>query len=241
MGKRFKFKTAATVVILAGLLAGSAGASIFTDDFNAGASPLWGNELGNWVASGGVYYAQSPSESPHTYSSLPFELQNFTIDVDINGVSDGGIWLRSDGAGHGVLLVTGGWWTNGTGLYWHEMQNFYDAGPAYNVIDGLFSQGDNIHLHIEVVGDTYSAFLNGSTIPATTLVTSDYFSGKVALYDFSGQTFDNFVLTPSVCHFNLVGDLNGDCKVDFMDFAIMANNWLVDCNADPNNLACVPK
>ena len=93
----------------------------------------------------------------------------------------------------------------GTGLYWHEVQNFYAWGPIYNEVDGLFSQGDNIHLHIEVMGDTYSAFLNGSTTPATTLVTSNYSSGKVALYDNSGQTFDNFVLTPEPATLLLLG------------------------------------
>ena len=30
-------------------------------------------------------------------------------------------------------------------------------------------------------------------------------------------------------------------KVDFGDFAIMANNWLVDCMAEPFNPSCVPK
>ena len=43
------------------------------------------------------------------------------------------------------------------------------------------------------------------------------------------------------CQYNLAGDLNGDCKVDMLDFAIMANSWLVDCDADPNNPACVHK
>jgi hypothetical protein len=43
------------------------------------------------------------------------------------------------------------------------------------------------------------------------------------------------------CPYNLDGDLNDDCKVDFYDFAIMANNWFVDCFDEPNNPACVSK
>jgi len=43
------------------------------------------------------------------------------------------------------------------------------------------------------------------------------------------------------CLYNLAGDLNDDCKVDFRDFAIMADNWLIDCNTDPSNPVCVPK
>jgi len=44
-----------------------------------------------------------------------------------------------------------------------------------------------------------------------------------------------------VCLFNLAGDLNDDCKVDFRDFAIVAENWLIDCYTNPSDPACVPK
>ena len=37
---------------------------------------------------------------------------------------------------------------------------------------------------------------------------------------------------PPVCIEEIEGDVNGDCKVDFTDFAKMANNWL-ECNLDP--------
>jgi len=43
------------------------------------------------------------------------------------------------------------------------------------------------------------------------------------------------------CLFDMAGDLNDDCKVDFHDFAIMAANWLIDCDTNPSNPACVPK
>jgi hypothetical protein len=43
------------------------------------------------------------------------------------------------------------------------------------------------------------------------------------------------------CLFNLAGDLNDDCKVDFRDFAYMAENWLIDCDTNPSDPACVPK
>src|SRR3954447_19790277 len=84
---------------------------IFQDDFNSGASPLWGHEVGDWSDAGGVYRETNGPFQPQTfinYSSLPFDLTNFTIDVDVNGVDDGGIWLRSQDNKNGVLLVTGG-------------------------------------------------------------------------------------------------------------------------------------
>lgn len=55
---------------------------------------------------------------------------------------------------------------------------------------------------------------------------------------------------------SLAGDLNGDFKVDFVDFALMvsqwgeydlidlallAGNWLIDCNPNPSNPAGVYK
>jgi hypothetical protein len=43
------------------------------------------------------------------------------------------------------------------------------------------------------------------------------------------------------CEYVLTGDLNDDCKVDFYDFKILADNWLIDCNLNPENPACVPK
>jgi hypothetical protein len=43
------------------------------------------------------------------------------------------------------------------------------------------------------------------------------------------------------CLYKLDGDMNGDCRVDFIDFALLARNWLIDCGTEPNNPACTPK
>ena len=103
------------------LLDGVAPAQVnFADNFNAGASPLWGNQSGSWSASGGVYSATLPTNNPTTHSPLPYALANFSADVDIVNVQDGDLWLRSSIAGgvrNGVLLVTGGDSGTGTGLY----------------------------------------------------------------------------------------------------------------------------
>ncbi|UCF16500.1 MAG: hypothetical protein JSW59_03390 [Phycisphaerales bacterium] len=40
------------------------------------------------------------------------------------------------------------------------------------------------------------------------------------------------------CRTRLPGDINGDCKVDFDDFALMASNWL-ECHLEPQE-ACPP-
>jgi len=41
--------------------------------------------------------------------------------------------------------------------------------------------------------------------------------------------------------YSLFGDLNEDCLVNNKDLAIIAKNWLVDCNVTPENPACLPK
>jgi hypothetical protein len=40
------------------------------------------------------------------------------------------------------------------------------------------------------------------------------------------------------CVYTAQGDLNGDCVVNFADLSILAYNWLVDCNAEPQHPAC---
>ena len=180
--------------VLAVLPAGQAQAALFFDDFNSGASTLWGDESGSWFASGGEYQAQYPNNYPNAHSSLPFELQNFEFEVDVNDVYDGGIWLRShENTGSigvaGVLLVT-----KGTGLYWHIVTGS-SYGGSLNSVGGLFAAGSDIHLRVTVSGDTYSAYLGSGTTPVTTLTTSAFSSGRVALYQYdSRQAFDNVAL-----------------------------------------------
>jgi hypothetical protein len=43
------------------------------------------------------------------------------------------------------------------------------------------------------------------------------------------------------CEYVLAGDMNDDCKFDFHDFALMAMNWLIDCDVTPGDPACVSK
>ena len=169
-------------------------ADIIFDNFDSGADALWNNDSGGWIDTGGVYQASVPDNSPNAHSSLPFQLTNFIVELDINNIDDGGVWLRSaaapgTGIGRtGVLLVTG---VNG-GLYWHNVTNGNSYGSALNSVAGLFTIGvSDPHLRIEVSGDNYAAFVDGSSVAATTLNTSNFSSGQVALYDNSGQTFDN--------------------------------------------------
>ena len=48
-------------------------------------------------------------------------------------------------------------------------------------------------------------------------------------------------LFASNCQYSLSGDLNEDCQIDFLDFALMAENWLIDCDAMPGYSSCFYK
>lgn len=43
------------------------------------------------------------------------------------------------------------------------------------------------------------------------------------------------------CRYTLSGDMNDDCKVNLLDFAMVARNWLIDCNLNPTDPACTHK
>ncbi|HPS20496.1 MAG TPA: PEP-CTERM sorting domain-containing protein [Candidatus Omnitrophota bacterium] len=192
-----KFFSVLLVLLVMTFFCGSAYAvTLFEDDFNDGADTAWGNEIGSWNVSDGVYSAGSPSNNPPTYSSVTTltGLTNFTLDVTVNGMLDGGIWLRSKDSNNGVLLVTGGYGSRHSGFYWHIFENGAYSGAMGEVtIPGLL--GSNVDLKVVVDGDVYQLFVNGSDIAATTLITDKFSSGTVGLYDFSAQTFDNFKVT----------------------------------------------
>ena len=66
-------------------------------------------------------------------------------------------------------------------------------------------------------------------------------SGKNVVWKgFDGSDYEIFMAVYP-CPYILAGDLNDDCKVNFVDITSIASNWLIDCFADPCNPACVPK
>jgi hypothetical protein len=186
-------------------------AALFTDDFTSGPSSQWGNEAGDWYVDNGVYNARQPSNGTNgtmTYTSLSYILRDFVIKVDMNSASDGGIWLRSGFPSHplgnisGVLLVVGGSLSGYSQMYFHIFENGVITNTSS--LFGNFSTGDNLRVRVEVSGDTYTAhaFRGTEDVGSMTFTTDKFFSGQVALYDYSpgsvgtnyNLTFDNVVL-----------------------------------------------
>ncbi len=177
-------------------LATTSDAALFVDDFDSGPSSSWGNEVGNWSASGGVYSAAAPDNFPNAHSTIPLDVDDFSLSLTINNVSDGGVWLRSAPAGGtsigrtGILLVT-----LSSQFYFHDVVSGDSYGSSLN--GAAFTGGATTEVEIEVSGDQYSVYVNGSPTPLTSLTSANHASGRVALYSNSApQSFDNVVLIP---------------------------------------------
>jgi hypothetical protein len=195
------------LVVLAA--AGAQAQVSFSDNFDAGPSPLWMNQRGNWAVVDGRYEALAPNNLPPTLTTLPFVLGDFELELDVHGAIDGGVWLHTDaGGGEGVLLVIGGFAHSGSGFYFHRIANG-SYGPPEGLSGPQFTPGSNIHVRATAVGATYSVYLNGSTTPATTLTLPQARTGLVGLYDYTtpGHSYDNFVLAGTTCDSI---DFNGD-------------------------------
>ncbi len=61
---------------------------------------------------------------------------------------------------------------------------------------------------------------------------------QITGYPFGGEPPLGTFTFKLICNNPPAGDLNGDCRVDFFDFASMAGNWLLDCNTKPGDPAC---
>jgi hypothetical protein len=121
-----------------------------------------------------------------------------------------------------TLIYPGATYTCATGISGNYVVGYYGVGRS----------------------DTYGFIYNIANQSWTTLtspgapgVNPTGISGNlvVGYYGYPDSTH-GFVYNIAACSSSVAGDLNGDCKVDFEDFAIMASNWM-DCNLEPQE-AC---
>jgi hypothetical protein len=181
----------------------------FSDSFSPPSS-LWSNTIGNWTGGGGRYYAQAPSNSPQTWSALPFDFtnSNLMVTVTVNNLSDGGIYLDSSLTPSGVLgvvLVLGGNAYGygcvtcagaGNSLYWTVGPNY---GNSLDEQQNVFTPLGTYTITAIVNGNTYRAYndpdgiFDSNSVLLSTFVDSTYSSGQVGFYDFdSALYFSNF-------------------------------------------------
>ena len=146
---------------------------------------------------------------------------------------------------------------SGTNIVWEGDPNagifFYNGSNGITTrltSNGWYPQisGSNVVWEGWDGNDLEIFFYNGSTGITTQLTNNDYpdtspqISGSnivwVGWLDNQTQK-EIFMAVP--CQYRLAGDFNEDCKVDFNDFSLMAQNWLIDCIGEPSNPACVSK
>ncbi len=178
----------------------------FADNFSP-PSVLWSNSTGDWTSSGGRYFALAPSNSPDTYSGLPFDFTNanLSITVTVNNLRDEDIWLDSDGTiNNGVLLVLGGNAQAENWAYWHIDQNGSQSAPL-DVNHNAFTPDLTYTVTAVIDGSTYKAYLDpdgifdSNSVLLTTLVSNAFTHGEVGLYDFFPATsFSDFSVTGTV-------------------------------------------
>lgn len=114
-------------------------------------------------------------------------------------------------------------------LYDADGDGFYEIGKVYGSIssidiDALFPGHDAQTLFfdaVQLIDDYNEGGATGTTV---------------------GADIDAVGAIGSVrsCYYTIVGDLNGDCKVNLEDFALMAQNWLLNCTQTPDDPACLP-
>ncbi len=98
----------------------------------------------------------------------------------------------------------------------------------------LHERTNNIELQIDT-----AAGVDGTVNAAIGIENMDGSDGLTLAYgnsiDYSGRS----VMFTHPCQYYLAGDNNRDCRVDLLDLAVVAGNWLVDCKVDPYHPSCL--
>jgi len=188
MSKRLCGLITVLVAVLAAPPA-QADAVSFTDTFSPPSSE-WTNTSGSWTASGGNYFAQVPNNNPGADTFLPLDLTSYTMSVTVNNLGDGGIFVRTNSTDtQWVLLILGGagygqgarGGAAGNSIYWADSSN---PNALFGLTTGVFTPGNTYTITVTASGDTFSAFVNGSSTPISTFMDSVAGSdGGVGLYD----------------------------------------------------------
>lgn len=113
----------------------------------------------------------------------------------------------------------------------------YDAdGDGFYEIGKIFGSTSSIDIDVYFVG-----FEKGLLKFDAVQLIDDYNEGQSSGHTV-GSDIDavGAIMGERICSFYLAGDADLDCDVDLEDFVIMASNWLINCNVDPDDLACIP-
>jgi hypothetical protein len=181
---------------------------LFTDDFEAGPSPLWIDEFDEWIVENGAYRPIDevliPGPIPFVVSSLPFELQNFEFGYDVNfsNPAPGNNWtvcLRCDNDSifFGFTPIGVGLQIGDSGGIWFATQDEFSP-PIIEPIPPL-SQATG-RFRVRADGNTYSLFEGDDPTPISTFTDDSFTSGVVAIGQ--GLNFEPAPLPPAPAQFD---------------------------------------
>lgn len=179
---------------------------VFYDDFNDGDDDGWGREYGNWVVLDGEYTATGEPGTPMS-SILGYNSTDFAFDGDLRITSEGAaqLGLRVQGLSNtgnshlenGILLVV---FPGGNSIYWHVIVDGVGSPQNIQPLGITPSVDQPLHIRVEVSGDTYKAYVNGTL--KNTLTDPTYHSGQVVLGINLGYptptTWDNIQVVPEL-------------------------------------------
>lgn len=106
--------------------------------------------------------------------------------------------------------------------------------PDYIIPDNFFAPtGDTLEFNAALPGPEIVTFVSGDLPLCGTLSMNDDLSTSQ-----NSPTNFSVVTGPITIVFAPLGDLNGDCEINVVDFALMASNWMIDCLSNPGLPDC---
>lgn len=108
--------------------------------------------------------------------------------------------------------------------------------PSYGSVGSQEGTTSFAGAKITLTAPTYfSRYMNPETF---TISSQTYRDNEFQVFSSSMVTSDITILSiVSGCK-SPVGDIDGDCKVNLVDLALFAGNWMVDCENNPEEAAC---
>ncbi len=164
----------------------------------------------------------------------------YLYDNAYAAISGGTVNVKLRAQDNSIIVISGGdifgyLWGTENGVFKISGGIFYDDLKGFDNSNTIIAGTDfYIDGQPAAYGDYQFAAYTWHTITGT-LYNGDPINTDL----YSGTYTTVFTLTPELsCTLDLQGDLNNDCRIDLIDFTMMAANWLLDCNMDPTNSRC---
>ena len=135
--------------------------------------------------------------------------------------------------------ASGTGWNYYTTRYATTPEGPWNVGSGSEELNGTYDMMGNVREWMESPDGDYLSVSNriyrGGAFSFDAINLSSSYRGIISYSDYehsqTGFRVASVVVVP--CDYILAGDLNDDCKCDLKDFAMMAANWMTDCNENP--------